>query len=80
MGSGASSIPDELDFDTCVNLSDGKITREIFEKLKNERGLISKAKLFELRQKTDCFLTHDWYIIIIQNSFDFKSIIIFLGV
>jgi hypothetical protein len=63
MSSATSAIPDELDFDTCVIISNGRITKEIFDKYKNdERELFPKKILIELNQKTDCFLTHDWYI------------------
>jgi hypothetical protein len=61
MGSGASAIPDELDFEACVKVSNEKISKEIFDQFKNEAGFFPKSKLIELSKKTDCFLTHDWY-------------------
>jgi alpha-ketoglutarate-dependent taurine dioxygenase len=58
----SKAIPDdELDFEACVKISNGKITKEAFDQFKNDVGLFSKKKLIELCQKTDCFLTHDWY-------------------
>ena len=63
MGSASSlaDLPEELDQATFKNICGDRYDESLFDALKNDRGVVSKAAFVsELMTKTHVFLTHDW--------------------
>lgn len=58
MGSGASSIPMNIDKETFRRLSGGTINDAIFD-ANSVDGVMKRDRLLELAQMRDCFLSHD---------------------
>lgn len=59
MGSAASTIPMNIDKETFRKLCGNNLNDPLFD-LYSSNGLLSREKLFELAQMTDCYLSHDW--------------------
>eukprot|EP01041_Mallomonas_annulata_P000122 gene122-182_t len=60
MGSGASTVPDDVDLEQFQQLAGPRYRRSLFFKNANEAGKMTKEKLLELNEMTDVFLSHDW--------------------
>ncbi len=56
-----ASVPADLDHETFKRICGDKYSADLFDALKDDRGLVSKAAfLKELETKTHIFITHDW--------------------